>query len=960
MGSRALNLKLQEAERELARLKQNAEYLQNSVLRLEQKIGAIQRALDGTKDEPTESRSTPPPLPPKQGTPPDSEEEVVGAIEFPEDPDVAASETEPDPPLPEETIVGAQENEPPSASTPHEFSSPEPAQEPQEALEMRFGRVWFVRIGIGLVLTGFVFLSTYTYKNYIAELGPGARVAALLTGALLLTAIGIILERWSESLRNYGRVVTAGGGAAVYYTTYAAHHIEHLRIIESPVMAAVILSLVALAFFAYAASRRSSVLTVGALVLAFYATAINPTGWLGCFSSLLLSGIGVFFFLRCGWVRTGITGLLGSYLSYAYWQGLVAETPTDDFTRWFLVGYWILFTCSFLSPAATRFSPRERNYLVAHNNFLFFALFSLNLQTGTFVDHLGTITLVFGSVLLGVALWITSKPASYPRALRDLYLVKGLTLLTWGITLELSGYWLFLTLTLEATALAFLHKRTNTPLLRYFAWIATLIGILFALYTLDSRDEFAPIPLYLLQGLLLVGIAYFLRGKPYLDHPNERFSLESTLAAGAALALPITSLHYDFSVSSIGLILMGLSVALFLPYLRLGEKFPIPELSWLAQAGGLLGALMLLSNAPPTWQIGLGCALAVSALLLHGFFQDRKVIPPLQGFSLGSEYAFTAVAVVSLGMLIYEVAPGNEVYFLALSALPLLGHVIGCKLSRLPTSQLPLGYYAVTLVISINSWIASTGAETLSSPFVLTNQWALLAAILLVVTHLASVHTLSFLANPRVQEFLLAFAGVLWIGWCVTFLSMWWLVLAWTGFALILVTFSNKAQVPTAVTILLFGLLGALAQEGDYWYRYLVLPAPILIHLIGSRRTPIPGEDEESPPPDFWPALAIGVAFIWTFIVSQHTLDAFDGDGLAVCWALLGLALFGLGLALRVRAYRLSGLALLALCLGHVLFIDVWELDPVPRIISFLTLGLALLALGFVYNRWQETLRKLL
>ena len=44
--------------------------------------------------------------------------------------------------------------------------------------------------------------------------------------------------------------------------------------------------------------RVLAVNTVGALALAFYATAINPMGWLGSFSGLLLSSIGVFFFLR--------------------------------------------------------------------------------------------------------------------------------------------------------------------------------------------------------------------------------------------------------------------------------------------------------------------------------------------------------------------------------------------------------------------------------------------------------------------------------------------------------------------------------------------------------------------------------------------------------------------------------------------------------------------------------------
>lgn len=51
----------------------------------------------------------------------------------------------------------------------------------------------------------------------------------------------------------------------------------------------------------------------------------------------------------------------------------------------------------------------------------------------------------------------------------------------------------------------------------------------------------------------------------------------------------------------------------------------------------------------------------------------------------------------------------------------------------------------------------------------------------------------------------------------------------------------------------------------------------------------------------------------------------------------------------------------LALILSQdILVVDVWKLDTILRILSFLTLGLVLLALGFNYNRWHEALRKLL
>ena len=51
---------------------------------------------------------------------------------------------------------------------------------------------------------------------------------------------------------------------------------------------------------------------------------------------------------------------------------------------------------------------------------------------------------------------------------------------------------------------------------------------------------------------------------------------------------------------------------------------------------------------------------------------------------------------------------------------------------------------------------------------------------------------------------------------------------------------------------------------------------------------------------------------------------------------------------------------MVAATLGHVLTVEVWELDTVLRIVSFLTLGAVLLGLGFVYNRWARQIKRLL
>ncbi len=73
---------------------------------------------------------------------------------------------------------------------------------------------------------------------------------------------------------------------------------------------------------------------------------------------------------------------------------------------------------------------------------------------------------------------------------------------------------------------------------------------------------------------------------------------------------------------------------------------------------------------------------------------------------------------------------------------------------------------------------------------------------------------------------------------------------------------------------------------------------------------------------------------------------------------MFALAAFGFGLLVRERMYRWFGLGVLACALARVVLIDVWQLDTVFRILSFMALGIVLLILGFFYNKYQERFKE--
>jgi uncharacterized membrane protein len=85
-----------------------------------------------------------------------------------------------------------------------------------------------------------------------------------------------------------------------------------------------------------------------------------------------------------------------------------------------------------------------------------------------------------------------------------------------------------------------------------------------------------------------------------------------------------------------------------------------------------------------------------------------------------------------------------------------------------------------------------------------------------------------------------------------------------------------------------------------------------------------------------------------------------SGSMLTISWGAEGVALLAAGFAARDRVLRLSGLALLGWCIGKLFFWDLRNLDTLPRIVSFIVLGLLLVGVSWVYTRFKDQVSKLL
>jgi hypothetical protein len=101
-------------------------------------------------------------------------------------------------------------------------------------------------------------------------------------------------------------------------------------------------------------------------------------------------------------------------------------------------------------------------------------------------------------------------------------------------------------------------------------------------------------------------------------------------------------------------------------------------------------------------------------------------------------------------------------------------------------------------------------------------------------------------------------------------------------------------------------------------------------------------------------------SLLGTGVVSALLFREVSGSGRTVAWGIEGLALLAAGFPLRDRVLRLSGLVLLLFCILKLFIYDLSYLDTLPRIFSFIALGLILVGVSWIYTRFRGYVQRFL
>lgn len=271
---------------------------------------------------------------------------------------------------------------------------------------------------------------------------------------------------------------------------------------------------------------------------------------------------------------------------------------------------------------------------------------------------------------------------------------------------------------------------------------------------------------------------------------------------------------------------------------------------------------------------------------------------------------------------------------------------------------LTYGYGVPVLAFCVAAWLAHRqGDERLSVGL----QWGALALGTVLLTLL--VRQYFHPGRPAQFELYLTEGGTL---------TVVWLGLAW-GLLRVrsrrpldsLGQFAN----PLAMLALVFGLLTSGLSHNPAWAHHDVGSLPVVNWLLWIYGVPAVLLVSVSRERHSHPWLRLGGqtgAMVMSFLlVTLEVRQAFRGSFLDVgnaagaeqysysaAWIGLGLLLLALGIVRKGRLVRLSSLVVMLLAVGKVFLYDMAELQDFYRVFSFLGLGLSLLLIAWLYQRF--------
>jgi len=848
-----------------------------------------------------------------------------------------------------------------------------------EEWESVVGGSWLNKIGALVLIIGVALFLGYSFRYF----GPLGRIIIGLVISLVLLGIGILTES-KKRYAIFARGLLGAGWAGLYITTYAMHAMDASRIIYDPLIASVMLFVVAVGMILHSFIYRSEIVSGLAFFIGFITLAVTPLTGFSSIALFVLAFSLIVVAYKLSWNKMAVFGLVATYAIYAFkTSGL--EMPRELsfvqflFQHSILIIYWVLFEAFDLIAIKKRSSRLDLSMTIFPLNACgFLGVSFLQWSTGSnlIISHL--LFMTAAAYLVSTIIRFRLMPPSASSKKDDIVtrLVGGgyegavtlaAALLVPFIYIRFSGLNINIALMLEAQFLFLLGLYFRLPYLRYLSLALFIIPLgKLLVYDINQPGEI------ILSGLNLkywTPLAFLSAAVFSLN----RFILNSIKGLKTVLA----ERGYSYSAAIVIAVVLGfelhshlLALGLLLYAITLfenGIKTNLEEFRIQAYCVAVLALFTLVfinvfdlsvSNFASRLSLGLTAALAYLS-----FFRFYKFAPSniskdesvnLRDISSGLGTILLAilcwyllpVPLIAIGWGVLALLVLELGFFVNLPALRIQGNIM---------AALSFGRLFLANFTGIGETFGISHRVITVLPLALlfgyfSKKYRSVAEKLDFELYLNRI----YLWAPAILFFFLIrfeFGRVLAVvGWSLLVLVFVLLGtrrnnidLRWQGYILALIVFLRSWVTNFNMPESLSGMFGR------------VVTGSIVIAIFYACQFILPRYKDEL---EKYGRMMFSV--LATVLLTVLIFYEVQGGWLTVAWGIEAVALLSVGFPTREKSLRLSGLFLLMLCIIKLFVFDLSGLETIHRILSFIVLGLLLLGVSLIYTRFSKQIKSYL
>jgi hypothetical protein len=784
------------------------------------------------------------------------------------------------------------------APAPVALPAAQPAAVPRE-WETILGGSWLNKIGVFVLVVGLALLLRYSFTQF----GPLGRVTICLAASFTMLAAGAILES-KERYRIFARGLLGGGWAGLYVTVYAMHAVEAARVIDSPVVGAILLLAVATGMIVHSLRYHSQTVTGLAYFVAFGTLAITDMTSLPFLALVPLAASLLYVAHRLRWTRMAMLGLIATYVVVVIRGDTGA--PLWQAQTIFAV-YWLLFEIfDVLHPEA---------WLLPLNAAGFLGLSLLKWQTAA-PDRLWILLAATAGAYVVSAVARTRSGKWHGAATLTAALAAA------AIFQKLDQQWIASALVVEAELFYLAGIRLRAPYLR---WLGTSLFGVEALRLLASDMWMLPVDQWLPVASLDAVVFYANRALYAADYfYGYAGAAALALVIGKKIQEPYRSVAWQAAAA--GAFVFGWWRRLF--------DFRLQ--GYLLLAVGLAATAAETRELPLAVAAGVCYAVALCALWSGAdrFAEDERGLVRLGG---------AGAAVAALMALVWRLVPGE---YLGVGWMALAVLVLELGLRRLPDDFRRVAYAAAAAGAG-HVWLFNVVGLSNAGPWEprLMPLWAALLAYAIAL-------------RARREEGGMLLMGASTIGLAFGVVALWALLPAemvaasWAAVALALLLVARQwkrdvfdwQSYPAAALAYLLSMANLPDTSAAVWTTCAAIACFYAAQLVSQR--------------DGWRRLYFSL--LATTLTTMLLYYRISGSMLTVACGIEGVILLASGFPLRDRVLRISGLTLLLACILKLFVWDLRHLETLPRIFSFIVLGVILLGVSWIYTRFRERVAKFL